>query len=156
VKVFRVSDYEFECELISELGVSYGVCIANEQLFVSECHADRVLVFTLEGEHVRTFGRENGQQDEQLNCPVGVHFDGKLLYVADCYNHRVQVFTADGQFVGKFGEYGMSEDGYFNCPRSVTSDDEHIYVSDETNRIQVFSKRLVASSAAAVTVVTGD
>ena len=139
VKVFRASDDQFECKLISGLNCAYNICIANDQLIVSECGANRVRVFTLKGEYVRTIG-ESGERDAQFSYPHGVHFDGKLLYVADCANHRVQVFTTDGQFVCKFGTERENIDGQFCYPHSITSDDEHIYVTDVSKRIQVFAR----------------
>ena len=73
----------------------------------------RVSVFSSDGTHLRSFGR-NGKNNGEFYCPKGIAFDSHgNIVVADCYNHRVQVFDRNGNFLSKFGEQG-SRDNQLN------------------------------------------
>ena len=63
----------------------------------------RVSLFSSDGTHLRSFGRE-GQRNGEFKFPTGIAFDsiGNIL-VADCFNHRVQIFDENGNFLGSFG-----------------------------------------------------
>ena len=73
------------------------------EVVVSEYGADRVSVFSVTGEKLRSFGT-HGSGEGQLKDPRGVAVDaeGNIL-VADSSNHRIQKFTAEGQFLTAVG-----------------------------------------------------
>eukprot|EP00435_Cladocopium_sp_Y103_P002452 s5338_g1.t1 len=71
-----------------------GLCVANDQLLVSDRGANEVRIMTLEGEDVQTIGQG------QLKYPNDVAVDscGNIL-VMDTGNERVAVFSPDGQLL---------------------------------------------------------
>jgi sugar lactone lactonase YvrE len=72
------------------------------QLWVTDTGNDRIQVFTLDGQFVRTVG-SMGSGPGQFDEPVGIDRgpDG-AIYVADMYNRRVQVLNADGSYRSEF------------------------------------------------------
>ncbi|MHB8875079.1 MAG: 6-bladed beta-propeller [Myxococcaceae bacterium] len=67
----------------------------------------RVLVYDLQGKHLRDLGKGAGGGDEGFNFPtyLAVSAEG-LVYVADTMNFRVQVFNSEGKFIRKYGTMG--------------------------------------------------
>jgi sugar lactone lactonase YvrE len=82
---------------------SFGVSVANGEVFVSEFSGNRVSVFATGGQFLRLFG-STGSGAGALVSPYGVAAspDG-LAYVADTSNNRVSVFAAAGTFQRAFG-----------------------------------------------------
>ncbi len=79
-----------------------AVVDASGQVWVTDTGNDRVQVFTLDGQFVRTVGSVGsgpGQFDEPVGLALGP--DG-AVYVADMYNQRIQVLHADGSFRAEF------------------------------------------------------
>ena len=71
-------------------------------IWVTDTGHDRIQVFTLSGQFVRsvgTSGAGSGQFDEPVGIAIGP--DG-VVYVADMYNSRVQVLNPDGSFRSEF------------------------------------------------------
>ncbi len=75
---------------------------AAGNVWVTDTGNDRIQVFTLAGEFVRTVGSQ-GKGPGQFDEPVGIDIgpDG-AIYVADMYNKRVQVLNPDGIFRSEF------------------------------------------------------
>jgi len=75
---------------------------AQGQVWVTDTGHDRIQVFTLAGEFVKSIGSEGAGQG-QFNEPVGIDIgpDG-AIYVADMYNRRVQVLNPDGSYRSQF------------------------------------------------------
>jgi sugar lactone lactonase YvrE len=113
---------------------------ADENVYVSETKAARVIVFSKDGKRLRSFGKETER-------PTGLALDRarRLVYVADTSrvaseNHRVLAYTLEGQLVREIGHGRGSEEGQFNFPSYLAVDDAgNLYVNDAMNfRIQVF------------------
>jgi len=79
---------------------------AAGQVWVTDTGNDRIQVFTLAGEFVRTVGAQ-GKGQGQFDEPVGIDIapDGAIV-VADMYNRRVQVLNADGTYRSEFAVEG--------------------------------------------------
>ena len=70
----------------------------NGQIFVLEFSTDRILVFSGDGEFVRSFGR-SGEGPGELRSPMALAWDGTdRLWVADGLNGRYHVFDSTGSF----------------------------------------------------------
>jgi len=113
----------------------------QENVYVSETKAARVLVFSKQGKRLRSFGKE-------LERPTGLALDRArgILYVADTSrvtseNHRIFAYTLEGRLMREIGNGRGSEEGQFNFPSYLAVDDAtgNLYVNDAMNfRIQVF------------------
>jgi DNA-binding beta-propeller fold protein YncE len=111
----------------------------RELVYVCDASNSRIMVFTLEGVFVRTWGKL-GSRDGDLDEPHGIVLhDSGIAFVCDYGNHRIQVFRKDGTFVRKWGKLGDG-DGEFTKPSAIAiGPSGNIYVSDEyTGRIQRF------------------
>ena len=102
--------------------------VAVHDGFVYALDSYQVVVFTLEGEFVRQFGRP-GTGPGHLDRPNGIAVaDDGTVIVADSNNNRVQAFSLEGEPLWVTGEpslsgatmetAGVSEDG-FGLPRGV-------------------------------------
>ena len=70
----------------------------NGQIFVLEFSTDRIVVFSGEGEFVRSFGRP-GEGPGDLDGPMGMAWDGTgRLWVAAGFNGRYHLFDSTGVF----------------------------------------------------------
>ena len=128
----------------------WGVAINERgEMVVTELGGNRVTVFSLSGEKLRSFGAcGSGQGQFKDPCGVAVDGEGNLL-VTDGINNRVQKFTANGQFLVLAGTrgYGHLE---FLYPTGIAFNTHNgkIYISDGGNsRIQVLNSDLSFSSA---------
>ena len=111
----------------------------EDELFLSDEHANRISVFSRDGQFLRSFG-QLGSEDGSFDRPSGVAFaPGGDLYVVDALNHRVQRLTQHGRFVSSWGGCGSGE-GQFNMPWDIAVDGEgDVYVTDWRNdRVQKF------------------
>ena len=87
-----------------------GIAIdkASGTLYVVDTLASKILVYGLDGRHIKTIG-EYGGGNGQFNRPtfIALGRDGNL-YITDTMNIRVQIIDKQGKFVGKFGRRGQS------------------------------------------------
>ena len=73
---------------------------------MTESYGDCVLVFSPNGEKLRSFGT-HGSGQGQFKYPYGVAVDGEgNILVADVNNDRIQKFTVKGQFLAAVGTKG--------------------------------------------------
>ena len=128
---------------VEDLRGPCGVAVNNRnEIAVTEWGNHRVSVFSSDGTHLRSFGREGRNQGE-FNSPSGIAFDNNgNIIVADSNNNRVQVFSGNGEFLSKFGEKGNLDHQLQNPEGlSVTSNGD-IIVADVGNQlIKIFSPR---------------
>ncbi len=79
-----------------------AVVMPDGTVWVTDTGHDRIEVFTLAGEFVRTIGR-SGSGPGEFDEPVGLAMDADgNVYVADMYNRRVQVLGPDGSYRAEF------------------------------------------------------
>ena len=115
----------------------YGIASnSREEMIVSECFGDRISIFDIKGQRIRTFG-SRGNRPEQVVSPAGIAIDDTdNIYV--CSDHKLQKFTSSGELIKCVGQKG-SRKGKFNIPRGVTLYNSHMYMCEYfNNRIQVF------------------
>ncbi|VAW84047.1 NHL repeat domain protein [hydrothermal vent metagenome] len=120
-----------------------GIDIAdNGDIFVSDVEARRVMVYSAEGQYLRSIGHH-----EQLKRPSDVTIDSnnKLVYVVDTggvdsQQHRIAVYDLDsGDLLRTIGTRGQ-QTGNFNIPlQASVASNGLLYVVDSGNfRIQAF------------------
>lgn len=110
--------------------------LPNDDLCVSCCRTDQLVLLSPKGEHKRTIGG-SGRAPGQFAAPSGLACDGEHLFVADHFNHRVQKLAlphgvplacagaadcADGAGVGEF-----------ESPEGVLLIGDALYVADRNN-----------------------
>jgi len=121
-----------------------GISISDKgEVFVVDGAGKRVVVFSREGDFLRSLGSK-----ELFSRPSGIAVsgDGKRVYVVDTGGvsspkHNLLILDgASGKLIKTIGKRGK-EDGNFNLPLLADSDkDGNVYVVDSGNfRIQKFS-----------------
>ena len=99
VEEFRVGGSSWGENPDEELGYSLNVTVTlgpNGQIFVLERAAARVLVFSGDGEFVRSFGRA-GEGPGEFRSPMAMMWDGTdRLWIADALRGRYHVFDSTG------------------------------------------------------------
>ena len=118
-----------------------GIAAAADRLYVVDTMRHRVVVVSLAGEIIGSFG-ERGAEPGQFNFPTNIAraSDGRL-YVTDTMNFRVQVFDAEGRYLRAFGRVGDGS-GDFGKPKGIAVDSGgHIYVVEGFNDVvQIFDE----------------
>ena len=117
-----------------------GVYIFDkEYAYVIDEWNHRVQKFTLEGEHVSSFG-EYGSGAGQFDRPSAMAIDSAgNIYISEQGNHRVQKFSSSWQPETMWGTYGNGS-GKLDTPTALFIDQEDtIYVGEfGNNRFQLF------------------
>ncbi len=152
-----------EGEFLAPRGIDVG---PDGLLYVADSGNNRIAVFSLDGQLVRSWGGLCDLYEAPATCTdpdgdgplpsgagqfkepwgVAVGADG-TVYVADTWNHRIQRFSADGVFLSAWGVLGQvaagqpaGERGLFYGPRDLAlSPAGLLYVTDTGNKkVQVF------------------
>ena len=117
-----------------------GIALDSDRnIYVTDAWTDRVSVFTVDGDFVRSFG-SSGHGDGQFRRPSGIAVDiNDSVLVVDTLNDRVQKLNRDGGLVSQWGSSG-SAPGEFRSPWGITTDTYGcVYVADcKNHRIQKF------------------
>ena len=116
---------------VGRLSKPHGIIVHNKRVFVAEGGNHGILVFTLDGQLIRTIGSQ-GSGPGQFNGPYAVAFapgeDG-VMYVLDRGNCRIQVFNANGVHQREFGKDQVGSPLDIIC-----TTDCHVLVADLSNR----------------------
>jgi DNA-binding beta-propeller fold protein YncE len=126
----------------SQFGKPAGLSIGRDgNVLVADTHYYQVLVYSPEGELLRTIGGKKGQGPGEFGLVRDVVQDSQgNYYVAEMgENDRIQKFSPDGKFLLQWGGHG-SAPGQLARPESLAVDEkDRIWVADACNhRIQVF------------------
>ena len=122
---------------VTDLHFPYGIAFnSHQEMIVSECCGDRLSIFDIRGQKIRTFG-SRGDSPDQMKYPKGIAIDDTdNIYVSS--NHKLQKFTSSCELIKCIGQKGRKE-GDFDVPRGVTLYYNQVYVCDcDNHRIQVF------------------
>jgi len=114
--------------------VNLKVDKVNKQLFVADIGKKQVMVFDLEGNFLRAYGKIGQFQ------PSDVDFFENKIFVCDVKGHQVHVLDRkSGDSLYKIGKPGSQEGELFH-PSNICIRNQRLYVSETTNfRIQIFS-----------------
>ena len=98
-----------------------GIAVSGDRVYVVDRYHHCVHIFDSKSlGYMKKFGSQ-GQENGQLNQPVGIaisQIDGKV-WVADNENHRVQAFTSEGNHILTLGHgYGKKPFQFF-CPCGI-------------------------------------
>ncbi|MEO8538430.1 MAG: flippase activity-associated protein Agl23 [bacterium] len=110
------------------------------QLWVTDTGNDRIQVFTLQGEFVKTVG-SSGKGEGQFDEPIGIDIakDGSI-YVADMYNRRIEVLNPDGSFRSQFTVEGWGGQEVNDKPYLRVLSDGRIAVGVPfVNQVRIYS-----------------
>lgn len=111
-----------------------GIAIdAQDQIYVTEFHTDRVQKFTAEGRWLAAY--------PVAKQPGGIAVDAAgRLYVTPLLEHRLCVYDAEGRLLREWGRQGAA-DGEFDEPGGIAiAADGTVIVADQGNhRIQRFT-----------------
>ncbi|HWR72167.1 MAG TPA: 6-bladed beta-propeller, partial [Nitrospirota bacterium] len=135
-------DYRTAFVIKDSKPVALAINDRTGRLYVVDRKSHRVVVLSLEGKELFSFGRQ-GKEDGEFNIPLGVALDGNnRIYVLDSGNFRVQQFDENGKFLLKFGSAG-DRHGFFSNPKGIALDsDGHLYVTDAAfNNFQIFNQQ---------------
>ena len=122
------------------LSKPWGVAVnEKDEIAVTEFGNHRIQVFSSNGTHVRSFGREVCQQGE-FDCPAGIAFHNDNIIVVDRAHRRVQLFSSQGEYLRQFGGEG-SLDHQLKSPHGLSvNSDGNIIVADSHNKlVKIFS-----------------
>ena len=101
-----------------------GLTLYNNEVYVCDCNNNRIQIFDLNLNFVRSIG-SCGKERDKFTEPSDVKFDtAGNMYVAEWGNGRVQVMDKSGQFIQKFGEEELKR------PSGLHIVDKYVYVSD--------------------------
>ena len=104
-----------------------GITLHKNQVYVCDRNNDRLQVFDLDLNFVRTIGSLPTDKCE-FKEPIDVKFDtGGNMYVTEIGNRRVQVRDASGHFVREFGQEGEQK---LLGPSGLHIADDYVHVSD--------------------------
>ncbi len=113
----------------------------NGNVLVADTHYYRVLVYSPDGQLLRTLGGTEGHGPGEFGLVTDVVEDDEgNLYVGEYGEYdRIQKFSPDGRFLLQWGGHG-SDPGQFARPQNLSIDEHgHIWVVDACNhRIQIF------------------
>ncbi|NND01187.1 MAG: hypothetical protein HKN91_00230, partial [Acidimicrobiia bacterium] len=137
----HVHDPAGEIDVFTVLGAPRGIDIVGSNLFVAETTGDRISVWTLAGEFIRSWGT-SGSGNGQFNDPCGVAIsDVNEVFVLDTENDRIQVFDINGNYLRQWGSNGSGSGqfDFFCSGAGLAVDGGEVFVADSANdRIQVF------------------
>ena len=123
-------------------GKPTGISVGNDgSILVADTHYYRLLIYSPEGELLKTLGGTLGQEPGQFGLVTDAVQDSRGDYYVAEYGEydRIQKFSPEGEFILQWGGHG-SEPGQFLRPQNLAIDaQDRIWVADACNhRIQVF------------------
>lgn len=123
-----------------------GVLVVGEEVFVTDATRHEILVFTVQGQLLRSFGKDKLATPLYMaQSPVNGN-----LYVTDRGRRQIFIYTPQGKYVGQFDPKlpknqlpKFDTHGYQWVPIAIAfAPDGHLYVTDILNghRLLVFNK----------------
>jgi DNA-binding beta-propeller fold protein YncE len=125
-----------------EAGRPTGLAVASDgRVLVADTHYNRVLIYSPEGQLLKTRGGKRGQQPGEFGLVTGIAQDShNNLYVSEYGEFdRVQKFDPQGNFLCQWGGHGSAPGQFIRPQKMAVDEQDHLWVTDACNhRIQVF------------------
>ena len=98
VQVFNQS-LEFLFTFIEEMKSPDGICIYLNKVYVTQCNANSLTVYSIEGRYIQSVGR-GGNKELEFKWPRGVAVStvNNLIYICDYWNNRIQCLNLNLTF----------------------------------------------------------
>lgn len=115
---------------------------ADGNLWVTDTGFDRIVVFTRDGQHVRTIGAGEGPGEGQFDEPVGIDIasDG-TVFVADMFNARVVMLNPDGSWRSAFAVDGWGGRAVTDKPYLTALPDGNVAVTvPNANTVRIYDR----------------
>ena len=107
----------------------YDVLAAEDALFISEFHGNRIAKCDLSGEKTLTFGEKGSGRGDLLGPQYLALDDRGYLYVTDIGNRRLSKFDLEGNFILSV-DSGTENFGGFSMPTGVAVRGDQVFVAD--------------------------
>jgi tripartite motif-containing protein 71 len=119
----------------------WGICVWENEVYVTDYGNNRVQVFDKTGTFVRKFGSAGSGSGGLFRNPEGICSHDGEIYVCDYNGNQIQVFGTDGVFRRRWGTSG-SADGQFSGPIGVSASETNLVFVAESgnNRVSVFQR----------------
>lgn len=141
----HILDYAFNLvgtmvheEMVRPGGLEYNNY--SRQLLIADPPANRVFVFSSEGDYIASIGR-SGNTRAQLRSPLAIASDKENghIYVLDGMARKVKHYDAQYQYVDGFGEYDQVP-GSFAFPKGIAlAVDGTLFIGDAAfGNVQMF------------------
>ncbi|KAI6649355.1 E3 ubiquitin-protein ligase TRIM71-like [Oopsacas minuta] len=129
-RCIRVFSSEFHCLFIFPVTKSlhhpFGICVANDRVYITEYYEYAISVFTLEGERITkcSFGYTNNPKTN-IAFPSGITVDDEgNIYICDGFNHRIFILTHYDSGYCEFARSNLTQ------PRDIKLHKDTIIVLD--------------------------
>ncbi len=132
-------DGKLRFQMTNRLERPSGIALLPDELVVSDAQRHCLVVFDLQGNFRREFGKR-GVGPGEFNFPTHLgSCNSTNLLVTDSMNGRVQLLDSMGMFLGQIGKPGDSP-GSFSRPKGVAASSlGHVYVIDALfDNVQIF------------------
>ena len=98
VQVFT-EPLEFLFSFSEEMNSPFGICIHLSKVYVTQCVANSLSVYSTEGRYIQSVGRE-GKKELEFVLPRGVAVStvNNLIYICDFRNNRIQCLNLNLTF----------------------------------------------------------
>lgn len=120
-----------------------GLAIDGDKLYLTDVAQSQVIVYSLEGQKLLTFGKP-GKGDGELSSPNAVAHSAGKIFVSDTANDRIVVFDDQGNFITKFnGSTAGNKVSVLINPRGIGVDAKGtVYVvSNLTSKVHGFNEQ---------------
>ena len=125
------------------MGISLGMSLGKQRVFIADTGNARISVFTLGGKLVRQIPLKSQTKKDRPVAPVSLlPVDNKIIW-SDRENHQLCVSRIDnGETLNCWGRKGEN-DGEFNYPYQLAADEQgYVFAIDVLNaRVQAFSSK---------------
>ena len=119
VQVLTAS-FEFSHEFNDGMDTPFGICISENNVYVTQCRGDHLNVYSKQGKLLKLVGKQ-GDKELQFLYPTGVAVstEKKKVYVCDMENDRIQCLNMNLTFDSFIPDIKLPQDVKLTSDRIV-------------------------------------